>query len=231
MADAFFDRWANEYDRARRQLIPCFDNFYGAALDSLRFLPGEPARILDLGAGTGLLSAFILARYPGARLVLQDESNEMLAIARERFQALGGQVSYLLGDYSRELSPGPFHAVVSALSIHHLVEADKLRLFQRLPPIVRSGGTFVNADQVLGETPEQEAYFRETWLADVRAAGVSAADLEAALERMKADRMSTLSMQLDGLCAAGFQEVSCVFQDKSFVVYVARLEDSRAFGM
>jgi tRNA (cmo5U34)-methyltransferase len=228
MPTSFFDPWARQYDRARRQLIPCFDDFYQSAVDALRLPPGEPARILDLGTGTGLLSAFILAHCPEARLTLLDASSEMLAVARERFQALGDRVSYRVGDYSRELPPGPFHAVVSALSIHHLAEADKLRLFRRLPAVLGPGGVFVNADQALGETPEQEAHFRESWLREVRAAGVSAADLAAALERMKADRMSKLSTQLDGLRAAGFQEVRPVFQEKSFVVYVGRLGNAGA---
>ena len=73
------------------------------------FPPQAPIRVLDLGAGTGLLSAFILVRYPHARLVLYDASARMLAIVRERFHSLGEQVGYLLGErgkYDGDLSAG-----------------------------------------------------------------------------------------------------------------------------
>lgn len=216
---SIFDPWALQYDLSRRILIPCFDRFYQMAVESL-FFPSEAAiRVLDLGAGTGLLSAFILRRFPAARLCLQDTSEKMLDVARERFKNLGDQVTYLHQDYSFDLPPGFFHAVVSALSIHHLEEHEKRRLFQRLPEILLPGGVFVNADQVMGESLEEECYFRESWLTDVREAGISSDDLAAAQERMKADRMSTLSVQLAYLREAGFQNVRCVFQDKSFVVF------------
>jgi tRNA (cmo5U34)-methyltransferase len=230
MTRSIFDPWASQYDRARRQLIPCFDRFYQAARDQLPFPVQAPIRVLDLGAGTGLLTAFVLERYAQAHITLYDASSEMLAVARRRFHWLGDRVACLHGDYRQELPPGPFHAVVSALSIHHLDEAEKLRLFYELPVVLHPGGVFVNADQVLGETPEQERQFRESWLVQVRAAGITPSDLNAALERMKADRMSPLAVQLDGLRAAGFQDVRCVFQQESFVVYTGRVSGSRTNG-
>ena len=32
-----FDEAAQSYDRARRQLVPCFDDFYGTVLDLISF--------------------------------------------------------------------------------------------------------------------------------------------------------------------------------------------------
>ena len=214
-----FDPWATQYDRTRRQLIPPFDRFYPAVVETLNFASDAPIRVLDLGAGTGLLSAYILERYPNVRLCLQDSSSKMLAVARKRFKTVKSQIVYDFDDYRHNLPGGPFHAVVSALSVHHLAESEKLELFRKLPGILLPGGIFINADQVLGETPEQERFFREAWLADVKAAGISSQDLDAALERMQADRMSTLSVQLEGLRSVGFKNVRCVFQEYSFVVF------------
>ena len=222
MTEPFFDSWAGEYDRSRRQLIPCFDGFYHAAVEQLDAHPQAPISVLDIGAGTGLLSARILEHFPRALMTLQDSSAAMLVIAQERFKAHKEQVTYLQHDYRLELPSGPFDAVVSALSIHHLTETEKIDLFQTVYGVLGSNGIFVNADQVLGETPAEEKFFRESWLAEVRAAEVSEADLEAALERMKADKMSTLRTQLSYLRSVGFQDVRAVFQDKSFVVYRGR---------
>ena len=51
---ATFDGAAGGYDEQRRKLIPCFDDFYGTAVSLAETRESRP-RILDLGAGTGLL--------------------------------------------------------------------------------------------------------------------------------------------------------------------------------
>jgi tRNA (cmo5U34)-methyltransferase len=56
---ALFGQAAWDYDRARRQLVPDFDRFYGAVLESIPFRGEQEILVLDLGAGTGLLSAVV----------------------------------------------------------------------------------------------------------------------------------------------------------------------------
>lgn len=53
-----FNLISKEYDENRRKFIPCFDDFYK---DTTKFITeniDEPKRIIDLGAGTGLLTYF-----------------------------------------------------------------------------------------------------------------------------------------------------------------------------
>jgi tRNA (cmo5U34)-methyltransferase len=56
---ALFGGAARDYDRARRQLVLGFDRFYGAVLESVPFAEEREIKVLDLGAGTGLLSAMV----------------------------------------------------------------------------------------------------------------------------------------------------------------------------
>jgi methylase of polypeptide subunit release factors len=65
-ATAVFSAHARDYDAPRRRLIPVFDAFYGAAVDALCLTHGPVRRVLDLGAGTGLLSAAVLKACPAA---------------------------------------------------------------------------------------------------------------------------------------------------------------------
>ena len=116
----------------------------------------------------------------------------------------------------------PCAALVSGLSIHHLGDADKRALFRRVFAALRPGGAFINADQVLGPTPEAEAAYRAEWLRQVKAKGVSPADLDAALLRMTYDRMATLDQQLGWLGEAGFVQVDCVYKNWSFAVFGGR---------
>ena len=217
-----FDAAAPGYDRLRRQLIPCFDDFYGAAVDLLGFPAGAAPHILDLGAGTGLLAERILARWPRARLVLVDLSADMLDRARKRFAGRGVRVEIRVADYLADPLGGPYDAVVSALSIHHLPDAGKRALFRRALAALRPGGRFVDADNVLGATPALAARDRARWIARVRESGIGEAELAAALRRTRLDVLAPLPDQLAWLRRAGFDEVDCAYRWLHFAVFGGR---------
>ena len=219
---ALFDEAAPEYDGARRVLIPGFEGFYGAAVQSIPFDKDEPLRVLDLGAGTGILSAMVAGRFPNSRVTLVDVSVEMLREARRRFSGEPGRFEYRVIDHARKPLPGKprgYDLVMSALSIHHLTHGDKRELFEKVYAALSNGGFFVNADQVLGPTPEAETAYQKDWLRRVREAGVSEEDLAAALVRMKADRNATLEAQMRWLEDAGFGSVESFYTDSRFAVY------------
>ena len=90
---------------------------YGAdLLDLLAPHPGE--RILDLGCGTGQLTAEIARR--GAHVVGLDRSAEMLADARRNFPHL----DFVQADAARFEFPEPFDAVFSNAALHWVKDAD-----------------------------------------------------------------------------------------------------------
>src|SRR3978361_1046417 len=90
------------YDAPRRRLVPSFDAFYGAAVGALE-LAGRPLeRVLDLGAGTGILARRVAAAHPGARLTLRDAAPAMLEQARA---VLGERAAYVTGDLAGSLPP------------------------------------------------------------------------------------------------------------------------------
>jgi tRNA (cmo5U34)-methyltransferase len=217
-----FDAAAPSYDALRRQLIPCFDEFYRAAVDVLAFPPGAAPRILDLGAGTGLLAERILARWPRARLTLVDLSADMLDRARTRFAGSGARVELRVADYLRDPLGGPYDAVVSALSIHHLPDAGKRSVFRRALAALRPGGRFVDADNVLAPTRPLAARDRAQWIARVRESGIGGADLAAALVRTRLDVLAPLDAQLAWLRRAGFEDVDCPYKWLHFAVLEGR---------
>jgi tRNA (cmo5U34)-methyltransferase len=217
-ADAF-DRYAGTYDAARRRLVPPFDDFYGTAVEALALGGRPPRRVLDLGAGTGLLAAFVRAAHPDAELTLLDGSARMLAQAREMLGA--DRTTFVERDMNDPLPPGPWDAVVSALAIHHLTDDEKRSLFTRVQAGLAPGGVFINAEQVIGPSPQVTEFYEHWHEARARRAGTDDAEWAGALERMAHDRCATVEDQLGWLRAAGFTEADCLFKERGFAVLVA----------
>lgn len=131
-------------NRQRKQLIPCFEEFYGVALSLVESINTSP-KILDLGAGTGLFSSMVYQKYPNSQITLVDLSEKMLEEARERFHQLDN-VQYVVGDYSNLTFSQSYDIVISSLSIHHLTHTAKRQLFSTVYQLLDDGGIFVNAD-------------------------------------------------------------------------------------
>jgi tRNA (cmo5U34)-methyltransferase len=214
-----FDRAAQRYDTTRRQLVPCFDDLYGTALALLPQQRNVPLRVLDIGAGTGLFSAFIAERYPQAHLTLIDLAPDMLAKAAERLEMYASRVTIQQLDMTQVRQLGKFDVIVSALAIHHLNDDQKQQLFRDSESMLVSKGRFVNVEQILGPTPAIEQHYEAVWLETARAKGVSPDELAAAQERMRYDQTVPLSLQLQWLGDVGLENVNCWYQWYRFATY------------
>jgi tRNA (cmo5U34)-methyltransferase len=212
-----FDAHASDYEALRRRLVPSFDAFYGTAVRALALAGRELRRVLDLGAGTGMLSRAVLQANPDSELVLLDGSAAMLEQAR---RSLGDRASYVLGDFGGELPAGPWDGVVSALAIHHLEDAGKRQLFARVRAALSPGGVFVNAEQVAGPSALLDVAYLRWHERRARELGASEAEWEGSVERMRLDHNATVEQQLAWLREAGFAHADCLFKDHRLAVLV-----------
>jgi tRNA (cmo5U34)-methyltransferase len=218
MADSIsvFAAHAGDYHAQRRRLVPCFDELYGTAVSVIGVREGPVRRVLDLGAGTGLMSLAVLERYPEAELVLVDGAAEMLGQARERLPV--GATTTVLADLREALPEGPFDAVVSALAIHHLEDLDKRDLLARVHDELRPGGVFVNAEHVTGTSAWLAGAYRSMWREACLAAGASEDEIAGAEVRMQTDRSVDVATQLGWMHAVGMQDCDCFFKQLHFAV-------------
>ncbi|HBN82220.1 MAG TPA: SAM-dependent methyltransferase [Clostridiales bacterium] len=217
-----FNNHAMQYDSQRRKLIPCFDDFYSVPV-SLIDCGNESPRILDIGAGTGLLTSFIKTKHPKAKFTLIDISDKMLDQARERFRD-DVDIEYVIADYVSHPIEGSFDVVVSSLSIHHLTDEEKQVLYKKIYGLLKPGGIFVNADQVLGHTPVIDQLYKSSWKIRIENSGLTSDEIQGVYERTKLDKMSRLDDQLQWLKDSGFMDVDCVYKYFNYVVLYARKE-------
>ncbi|MBF9128028.1 class I SAM-dependent methyltransferase [Plantactinospora sp. S1510] len=227
---SLFEAVAGSYDESCRRLVPCFDDFYGTAVEvaapPLRraLASGRIPSVLDLGAGTGLLSILLGAAVPGIRPTLLDGAPAMLAVAGGQLGRLGVPHETLVADLTAPLPAGPYDAVVSALAIHHLDDAGKRDLYRRIRQVLVPGGVFVNAEQVAGATPDLDHRYDEVWLAQVTALGATEAEIAGARERMRHGRPVPVPDQRRWLVEAGFVGVDCFYKSWRFAVFGGRRE-------
>ena len=132
-----------------------------------------PIRILDVGAGYGALTQFLLGQFPNATAVCQDGSEEMAKLGQERMEQLKGRFDYVLCDFSepgwsRKLT-GPFEAVVSSIAIHNVRSPEIMeRIYKDIFPLVKSGGCFINFDRERPPLEDQMKWLREAGFQDVK---------------------------------------------------------------
>lgn len=105
------------------------------ALDLLARVPAvAPARVVDLGCGSGQVTARLAERWPGARITGVDSSPEMLAVAR----AAGAGIEWQEADLGGWRADPPVDVLYSNAALHWL--GDHAALFRHLMAQVAGGG-------------------------------------------------------------------------------------------
>ncbi len=213
-----FDTVSDKYDYQRRHLIPCFDDFYTVPLE-LSEQVSTVQNILDIGAGTGLMSAFFHEKYPNATITLVDFSSDMLNKAKERFNGKAN-FKYLVADFAEaEFETEKYDLVVSGLAIHHLVHELKQVLFKKICNSLKKDGWFINADQVQGITKGIDSLYKNNWKQKVLQSALTEEEKQSAFKRVQLDIMAPLKEQLQWLSEAGFSTPNCYYQYYNFVVF------------
>lgn len=165
-----------------------------------------PVRVLDVGGGYGAVSSAVLDTLPQASVVWQDYSPAMLAQARTRLAGYAGRVEFCLADLTDPgwvvQVGGPFDAVVSALAIHNLFDADVIaRVYRDVYTLLRPGGCFLNAELVFPAGELLAGLYERDPARDPDQA-------------VRAVASGGLAQHLAWLSRAGFAEVDCLVKDR-----------------
>ena len=154
----------SEYDARIRTFIPDYEEMIAVAGEAT---PVDARTVLDLGIGTGALSAACLTRARRAHAVGIDADPEILTLAARR---LGPRATLVAGSFTATALPRCDVAVAS-FSLHHVrTRPAKRSLYRRLHVALRRGGAMMIVDcQPAADSRVRRAQF-DQWLAHLRRA-------------------------------------------------------------
>ena len=117
------------------QYLRWSDHRLRPAVDLLQRVPlTSPARVVDLGCGTGNVTALLRARWPAAEVTGVDASPAML----ERARTSDPEVEWVQADVATWAPPATVDVLFSNAALHWL--DDHATLFPRLVSAVAAGG-------------------------------------------------------------------------------------------
>jgi len=203
---------ADAYDVEIRRFIPYYDDMLATGVELLAALAPPAARVLDLGGGTGALSAAVLRGLPEARVTLLDVDRAMLDEARRRLAPFANRVELREGSF---LDPLPAaDAVVASLALHHVHDLGaKTDLYRAIHAALAPGGVFLNLDAAITGDPRLNALTFDRWAARMADHGITGQEARRHFAQWAGeDRYFTLEEELAALRRAGFGEVECFWR-------------------
>lgn len=160
---------AREFLEFERAAIPGADTQFSVIGKITEEWCDNPANILDLGCGDGVLGRYLMARFPDAKCVFADFSDEMLRAARERLEGIPN-ANIVKADFSTPewvgsvFSHKPFDIVVSGFAIHHQPDERKKQIYSEIYDLLSPGGAFLHLEHISSANAEVERLFEEYYI-------------------------------------------------------------------
>ena len=144
---AYVDRWIGEdvtRDAERRPVLR-------KMLFFAPFANRAAIRVLDVGAGYGVVTEEVLRAFPEARVTWQDYSQPMREHAQQRLAKHAARVDYVLSDLAgpdwAKGVGGRFELVVSGIALHNLRDRKLIfRCYDTIRELLVPEGCFIDCD-------------------------------------------------------------------------------------
>lgn len=120
----------------------------------------QPQNILDLGCGTGLVTAYVHEIWPAARLTAVDAAPSMVRVTRQKIPA----AQVLVADASQIPFQGRFDLIVSSMMLHWL--AEPVRALEAWKNLLAPRGHMAVALPVEGSLSEWKNLCRHSGVVD-----------------------------------------------------------------
>lgn len=217
-----FAKGASDYDAWIRKVIPDYDEMLDVTASFAARNGRAIRRAIDIGCGTGALSVKLIESHPGMELTCMDMTESMLDCAKNRMEGRAN-VRYVLADLYDFEFDGPYDLVVSSLALHHVVtDEDKRTIYQRILDALGPGGSFFNADLVLGSDDSMQRACMERWI-EFLSRSFPRQEVDRIVQRYYTDDSpARLVDHLRWMDEVGFRGVDVIWKRYNYAVWTGR---------
>jgi tRNA (cmo5U34)-methyltransferase len=197
---------------------------------SYRFPSPVNLCVLDLGCGDGIVTEYILNRYPKNNFSLLDGCAEMLSKAKERLKEKPVRfIQMSFEEYiDKKIEAEKYDFIFSSMAIHHLPFEDKGKIYSKIYAELRAKGLFLNYDVVLPVSEFSEKIQFHMWI-DWMNETMAKNNLNDEIGKFnklpdiykskEENKPSDLFDQLRLLAEAGFKDVDCFYKYCIFALF------------
>jgi tRNA (cmo5U34)-methyltransferase len=207
--------------------------------DFLKYTADTPKSFLELGCGTAYFTDVFYEMYPHIEGTLLDGSREMLAIAATRYTGKSAKASFVHSLFEEikwdTLAPS-YDLIFSSLSIHHLTDEGKWKIFDEIYDKLSPGGIFILYDVFRPLDQKSVEILEYLACMDSRRRLMTELEVDVDIEelniqhivandrrikQLEGDKETCLELQKENLRKSGFKNVTTIFQDARFAGTVA----------
>lgn len=152
---------SNEYDRKIKQTLPYYNEFYEQVIELVKVFHNSAITWLDIGCGTGKMGSIALENIELEKLVFCDSSDEMIRIAKERFQRFNTEFSVCdiqNLEYTDEFD------VITAIQVNHYLQMEERKIaLQKCYKALKENGLFISFENFSPFTDIGKIVYLEKW--------------------------------------------------------------------
>lgn len=207
----FFNERALCYEEHMKETVNSFNLYYELASKPIE-ATNEAIEILDLGCGTGLEIRGIFNKAPNAKITCIDMSEEMLKVLADNYISYKEQITIIKGSYlTVSFGEKKYDYIVSVMTMHHFLEDEKVRLYEKIQKALKSGGKYIEGDYVVEQAKAKELL--EEYYKAYEKFGLEATKL------YHIDIPFSMETQKELFKKAGFKKFELIFQEGEHRIY------------
>lgn len=207
----------NNYDNLIIKCVPDYEKILKLLVEHI---PKKSKKILDLGVGTGNIESYIFKKFPQVTIEGLDISSHLLKIAKEKHKKF--QFIPIKGDIRESyFKKKKYDCVISSLTIHHMEDNEKIKIFSNIFSALKKEGIFINFDMVMPEKSNLDK-MREKLFLRMKKQGLSAKFINMERQEMKErDKLAKIKIQKNWLKETGFS-YRVLYKKGLFSVYACK---------
>ena len=215
-----FARQADEYEQLMARLVPHYHEQHLIMEKLIPFESEQRLKMLDLGAGPGVLAEVVLKNFSKAEVVVFDLTEKMLEACKKRLAPFQDRLTVVQGDFKTDSLGTGYDLVMAGLSLQHLDHAERRDIYKDIYNSLKPGGMYLAREIVVDPSTYVTDWHYRLWREFMRTQGEDDA-LWYEKHRAK-DHPATIEQNLSWLSEAGFVHAVCHWRYFNFAILTAQ---------